>query len=94
MNFNPLGLPKFLGTANASHCLPRPLDKPKAFQTNTQCLFCFFNAPQLTKASFRRCVALKKPLICMRGFVASIGASLEEFAADVRAILEAKLKNL
>jgi len=30
----------------------------------------------------------------MRGFVASIGASLEEFAADVRAILEAKLKNL
>ena len=53
--------------------LPNPLDKPKAFQTNTQCLFCFFNAPQLTKASFRRCVALKKPLICMRGFVAGTG---------------------
>ncbi len=30
----------------------------------------------------------------MRGFVATIGASLEEFAADVRAVLEAKLKNL
>ena len=28
------------------------------------------------------------------GFVATIGASLEEFAADVRAVLEAKLKNL
>jgi len=28
-----------------------------------------------------------KPLICMRGFVASIGASLEEFAEDVRSIL-------
>jgi hypothetical protein len=29
----------------------------------------------------------------MRGFVASIGASLEEFAVDVRAILDANLKN-
>jgi hypothetical protein len=28
------------------------------------------------------------------GFVASIGASLDEFAEDVRAILDAKLKNL
>ena len=27
-------------------------------------------------------------------FVATIGASLEEFAADVRAVLEAKLKNV
>jgi hypothetical protein len=60
---------------------------PKAFQTNTACSFGFFNAPQLTKASFRRFVALKKPLICMRGFVANIGASLEEFAVDVRTIL-------
>ena len=46
---------------------------PKAFQTNTTCSFGFFNAPQLTKASFRRCVALKKPLICMRGFVERTG---------------------
>jgi len=30
----------------------------------------------------------------MRGFVASIGTSLEEFAEDVRAILDAKIKNL
>jgi len=30
----------------------------------------------------------------MRGFVASIGASLDEFSEDVRAILDAKLKNL
>jgi hypothetical protein len=28
------------------------------------------------------------------GFVATIGASLEEFAEDVRAILDAKIKNL
>jgi len=27
------------------------------------------------------------------GFVATLGASLEEFAGDVRAILDAKLKN-
>jgi hypothetical protein len=67
---------------------------PKAFQTNAKRLFGFFNAPQLTKASFRRCVALKKPLIYMRGFVATIGASLEEFAGDIRSILDAKLKNL
>lgn len=46
---------------------------PKAFQTNAKRLFGFFNAPQLSKASFRRCVALKKPLICMRGFVAGTG---------------------
>jgi hypothetical protein len=30
----------------------------------------------------------------MGGFVATLGASLEEFAVDVRAILDAKLKNL
>jgi hypothetical protein len=29
----------------------------------------------------------------MRGFVASIGAGLEEFAADVRAILELTINN-
>jgi len=29
----------------------------------------------------------------MRGFVATIGASLDEFAGDVMAILDAKLKN-
>jgi len=28
------------------------------------------------------------------GFVANIGACLDEFAGDVRAILDAKLKNL
>jgi hypothetical protein len=67
---------------------------PKAFQTNTTCSFGFFIAPQLAKASFRRCVAIKKPPICMGGFVATIGASLEEFAGDIRSILDAKLKNL
>jgi hypothetical protein len=30
----------------------------------------------------------------MRGFVASIGVTLEEFAADVREILTPNLKNL
>jgi len=30
----------------------------------------------------------------MRGFVATLGASLEEFAGDVRAILTPNLKNL
>ena len=65
-----------------------------AFQTNAKRLFGFFNAPQLLKASFRRFVALKKPLICMRGFVANIGASLDEFAEDVRAILTPNLKKL
>ena len=82
--------PKF-GTVNASHCLPRHLDKPKAFQTNTSCSFGFFAPRLFTKASFRHSLETKKPLICMRGFVDSIGASLEEFAADVRAVLEAKL---
>jgi len=35
-----------------------------------------------------------KPLICMRGFVVNLGASLDEFAADVREILTPNLKNL
>ncbi len=61
---------------------------PKAFQTNTACSFGFFNAHPLNQASLFRVFALKKPLICMRGFVANIGASLEEFAGDIRAILE------
>ena len=73
---------------------PECLALPKAFQTNTARLFGFFNAHPLNQASLFRGFALKKPLICMRGFVASIGASLEEFAGDVMAILDAKLKNL
>jgi hypothetical protein len=64
---------------------------PKAFQTNATRLFGFFAPRLFTKASFRHSLETKKPLICMRGFVASIGASLEEFAADVRTVLEAKL---
>ena len=67
---------------------------PKAFQTNTTCSFGFFIAHPLNQASLFRVFALKKPLICMRGFVATIGASLEEFAGDIRSILDAKLKNL
>jgi len=66
---------------------------PKAFQTNAKRLFGFFNAHPLNQASLFRVFALKKPLICMRGFVANIGACLDEFAGDVRAILDAKLKN-
>ena len=45
-------------------------------------------------ASLFRVFALKKPLDDSRGFVATIGTSLDEFAEDVRAILDAKLKNL
>ena len=74
--------------------LPNPLDQPKAFQTNALRLFGFFNAHPLNQASLFRGFALKKPLICMRGFVATLGASLDEFAGDVRAILDAKLKNV
>jgi len=36
----------------------------------------------------------KKASHFVRGFVATIGTSLDEFADDVRAILDAKLKNL
>jgi hypothetical protein len=64
---------------------------PKAFQTNATRLFGFFNAHPLNQASLFRVFALKKPLICMRGFVASIGASLEEFAADITAIMELRI---
>ena len=61
---------------------------PKAFQTITTCSFCFFVPRLFTKASFRHSLETKKPPICMGGFVACLGASLEEFAGDVRAILE------
>jgi hypothetical protein len=46
---------------------------PKAFQTNASRLFGFFNAHPLNQASLFRVFALKKPLICMRGFVAGTG---------------------
>jgi hypothetical protein len=36
----------------------------------------------------------KKASHFVRGFVATIGTSSEEFAVDVRAILDAQLKNL
>jgi len=36
---------------------------------------------------------IKKASHFVRGFVATLGASLDEFAGDVRAILDAKLKN-
>ena len=65
----------------------------KAFQKQTLFAFWFFAPRLFTKASFRHSLETKKPLICMRGFVANIGASLEEFAGDIRAILDAKLKN-
>jgi len=74
--------------------LPQEGSLPKAFQTNTQCLFGFFAPSLFTKASFRHSLETKKPLICMRGFVTTIGASLEEFAEDIRAILEARIKNM
>jgi len=67
---------------------------PKAFKTNATRLFGFFAPRLFTKASFRHSLETKKPLICMRGFVVTIGTSLEEFAVDVRAILDAKLKKL
>jgi hypothetical protein len=64
---------------------------PKAFQNQTSFAFGFFNAHPLNQASLFRGLALKKPLICMRGFVASIGASLDEFAVDIKAILGIKI---
>ena len=36
----------------------------------------------------------KKACHFVTGFVASLGASLDEFAGDLKAILDAKLKNL
>ena len=46
---------------------------PKAFQTNALRLFGFFAPRLFTKASFRHILETKKPLICMRGFVAGTG---------------------
>jgi hypothetical protein len=37
---------------------------------------------------------MRKAYHFVTGFVATLGASLDEFAGDVRAILDAKLKNL
>lgn len=84
------GLPFFalLKTTSSAVALP------KAFQNQTSFAFGFFYAHPLNQASLFRGFAQKKPLICMSRFVASIGASLEEFAADVRAILDAKIKKL
>jgi hypothetical protein len=65
-----------------------------AFQTIAKRLFGFFVPPQLPKASFRRCLETKKPPEYSGGFVATLGVSLDEFAGDIAAILDTKLKNL
>jgi hypothetical protein len=53
--------------------LPKKGSLTKAFQTNALRLFGFFNAHPLNQASLFRGFALKKPLICMRGFVERTG---------------------
>ena len=88
-----IGIRKILGGARglSAHFirrLPQKGSLPKAFQTNAKRLFGFFDPPLFTKASFRHSLETKKPIICMRGFVATLGASLDEFAGDVMAILE------
>jgi len=62
-------------------------------RNQTSFAFGFINPPQFTKASFRHILETKKPPDYSGGFVANIGASLEEFAEDVRVILDSKLKN-
>jgi len=57
LGIDPYGLPFSL----CSNVIPNGL-LPKAFQKQTLFAFGFFNAPQLSKASFRRCIALKKPI--------------------------------
>jgi hypothetical protein len=60
--------------ANAAHCHPPTVRLTQSLSNNKLgLLFGFFNAPQLTCASTRRCVALKKPLTFVRGFVARPG---------------------
>ncbi len=88
-----MGRLKDIGTAILASLnrIPNPLALPKAYQTNTTCSFGFFIAHPLNQASLFRVFALKKPPICMGGFVASVGVSLGEFAEDVRTVLEAKL---
>ncbi len=72
-----LGLP----TASASH---NSSIYPKPFKNKLRLLFGFFNAPQLTCASTRRCVALKKPLTFARGFVATIELHSNQIWWDLR----------
>jgi len=90
-----LPITAIMGFTNAAHCHLLNGCLTQSLSYNSRCeSYGFFNAHPLNQASLFRGFALKKPLICMRGFVVSIGASLEEFAADVSAILEAKIKNL
>jgi hypothetical protein len=88
LGIDPSGLPFSL----CSNVFPKSAPYPKPFkQSRLSGLFGFFAPRLFTKASFRHSLETKKPLICMRGFVATIGASLDEFAGDIRSILELKL---
>jgi hypothetical protein len=53
-------------------------------------LFCYSSVYESKLSTLCR---IKKAYHFVIGFVANIGASLEEFAGDIRAILDAKLKN-
>ena len=71
---NPLALSKAFGTVNSLRSLTSSaVALPKAFQTNATRLFGIFNAHPLNQASLFRVLVLKKPLICMRGFVERTG---------------------
>jgi hypothetical protein len=81
-------IPSGLLTQNLSRLLGSLSNKREAFVW----LFCSSSVYESELASQPR---NKKAFpIAREGFVATLGASLDEFAGDVRAILDAKLKNL
>jgi hypothetical protein len=91
----PLGLPAhFIRPHPPKGSLPKTCPEfSVAFQTNAKRLFGFFNAHPLNQASLFRGFALKKPPEYSGGFVAFLGNSLDEFAADIKSLLEIRFTN-
>jgi len=70
---------------------PKRAPYPKPFK-QTRCV-CLAFLTLIRSIELSSLCSIKKAPHFVRGFVATLGASLDEFAGDVRAILDAKLKN-
>ena len=89
LGIDPSGLPFSL----CSNVIPNGLLTQSLSKANFVCfwLFCSSSVYESELSTHPR---NKKAYHFVTGFVATLGASLEEFAGDLKAILDTKLKNL
>jgi hypothetical protein len=89
LGIDPSGLPFSL----CSNVIPNGLLTKSLSKVNFVC-FWLFCSSSVYESKLSTQPRNKKASHFVRGFVATLGSSLDEFAEDFRAILDAKIKNL